>query len=219
MKKNRILLLIFLYALCFNACVEKENNTATIDVAQSKVNVGHTFIVPDSRTDRTNKPFITFSETRGLIDNYWAGNVPKASLNDNLFRIDDLLKLFGNNDKIVFIVDGIVEKQLKIQAVAYDAVKDKFANAQKGNTYYYVMEKSSLTRKMPAEFDPDGIMYVETANGELVTHLSATIGTKKIKEQNWYYLFVDAVKVNELREQKIELRGPPPGSGLGIPPN
>ena len=218
MKKNFLFLCSFLYVLCFYACIKDKNNTANIEAVQSKVNVGNGFIVADSRADKTNKPFTTYSDSRRLIHNYWADNMPKMSLDENLFRIDDLLKLFGDNEKIVFVVDGIAEKQLKIQIVAYDAVKDKFNNADKSNTYYYVVEKSALNRKMLSDFDPNGIIYAKTANGEPVTHISVTVGTDKKNNQHWFYLFLDAVKANDNNVKSLELRGEPPGSGLEIPP-
>ena len=217
MKKNFLLLCSLLYVLCFYACIKDKNNTANIEAVQSKVNVGNGFIVADSRADKTNKPFTTFSDSRRLIHNYWADNMPKMSLDENLFRIDDLLKLFGDNDKIVFIVDGIAEKQLKIQIAAYEAVKDKFNNADKGNTYYYVLEKPTLNRRTPSEFEPDGIMYYKTPEGERVTHLAATIGTDKKNSQTWYYLFLDVIKFDRNNVNVLQVRTEPPGSGTQIP--
>ena len=127
--------------------------------------------------------------------------------------------VFGENDKIVFTVEGIAQKQLKIQAVAYDAVKDKFADADKGTTYYYVVDKAALTRKMPSDSDPDGIIYAKTANGEAVTHLSVNIGLGKKGLQIRHSLILQAIKYNENAVKSLEVRGDPPGSGLDIPPH
>ena len=118
MKKIVIPLIALVCVLCFNACIKEKDNSSTAVALQSKVNVGHAFIVPDNRADKTNKPFSTISDMRQRINDYWQGTLPKLALNDNVFAIDDLLKLFGDGDKIVFIVDGIEEKKLTIQAVA-----------------------------------------------------------------------------------------------------
>jgi hypothetical protein len=220
MKKIVIPLLALMVAVCYTACLKDKDNSQTAQVAalQSKVNVGHAFIVPDSRADKTNQPFTTLSDMRQRITDYWQSTPPKLALNDNLFAIDDLLKLFGDKEKIVFTVEGIAEKQLKIQAVAYNAVKDKFADADKGTTYYYVVDKAALTRKMPSDADPDGMMYAKTESGELVTHLSVNIGLGKKGSQIRHSLILQAIKYDENAMKSLEVRGDPPGSGLEIPP-
>jgi hypothetical protein len=206
-------------SLCFSACIKDNKSTAkTVDAIQSKVNVGNAFIVKDDRADKTQKPFSTYSDTRQLIKNYWGNTKQEQILNENVFRINELLMLFGTSDKIVFVVDGIKEKQLKIRTLVYEDAKTLFNNAENGNTFYYVLDKATLNRKTPTDFEPDGIMYAKTSNGEPVTHVSATIGTDKKDNQTWHYLFLDAVKFDENGVKPLGVRGDPPGIGSKIPP-
>lgn len=218
MQKKTLLFLALVVSLCFSACIKDNKNCSkTVDAIQSKVNVGNAFIVSDDRADKTQKPFTTYSDSRQLIKNYWGDKQPEPTLNENVFRINELLMLFGTSDKIVFVVEGIADKQPKFRTLVYEDVKDKFTEADKGNTYYYVVEKSSLIRKTTTDFEPDGIMYAKTSNGEPVTHVSASIGTDKKDNQTWHYLFLDAVKFDENGVKPLGVRGNPPGSGTQIP--
>jgi hypothetical protein len=212
MQKKTLLFLALVVSLCFSACIKDNKNCSkTVDAIQSKVNVGNAFIVSDDRADKTQKPFTTYSDSRQLIKNYWGDKQPEPTLNENVFRINELLMLFGTSDKIVFVVEGIADKQPKFRTLVYEDVKDKFTEADKGNTYYYVLEKSFLIRKTPNDFEPDGIIYGKT-------HISATIGIDKKKNQTWHYLFLDAVKFDESGLKPLGVRGEPPGSGALIPP-
>jgi hypothetical protein len=219
MQKKTLLFLALVVSLCFSACIKDNKNTAkTVDAIQSKVNVGNAFIVKDDRADKTQKPFSTYSDTRQLIKNYWGDTKQEQILNENVFRINELLMLFGTSDKIVFVVDGIKEKQLKIRTLVYEDAKTLFNNAENGNTFYYVLDKATLNRKTATDFEPDGIMYAKTSNGEPVTHVSASIGTDIKDNQTWHYFFLDAVKFDENGVKPLGVRGDPPGSGLRVPP-
>jgi hypothetical protein len=100
----------------------------------------------------------------------------------------------------------------------YEDAKTLFNNAENGNTFYYVLDKATLNRKTVTDFEPDGIIYAKTSNGEPVTHVSATIGTDKKDNQAWHYFFLDAVKFDENGMKPLGVRGEPPGSGTQIPP-
>ncbi len=211
MKSKLFLSLGFISILFINACQHNAENK--VSPAQNKVNSVGEFIVTDDRVGKTDLPYATQSEVHALIKNYSGDDKPISVLNENVFSIEDLLTLYGSDDKIVFAVENIPTQQVHIKAMAYADAQKLFANAEKGNTYYFVLDKSFLDRKTPFDNEPNGIMYNKMSNGEFIRHLSLSIGTHVRGNQNWYYLIIEPYN----NGNAIELRGDPPGVGTKVP--
>jgi hypothetical protein len=209
MKSNFFLPLGLFCLLLLSACQNAATNK--ISPSQNKVNAVGEFIVTDDRDGKTELPYATQSSVQVLVKNYWgtANPVPK----DNVFSIEDLLQLYGTDDKIVFAVDNIPSQQVHISVLTFTAAQKRFTDAEKGTTYYYVLDKSFLTRKTPSNSQPDGIMYNKLPNGERVRQLTVSIGTDIRGNQNWYYLIVQP----DFNSGGIQLRGEPDGVGVKIP--
>ena len=218
MKKSLFYFIVLSCILGFSACL-KETTTSTPSVSdpvQSKVNVGNLLIVPDNRADNTNPPFTTYSATRSLINAFWNGTVPDLSLNDNVFRIEDIATLFEQTDKVVFVVEGISEKNPSFHFATYEALKDKLSQAHTGNTYYYILEKASFNRQPTTATELSGIIYMKDDFGNPVTHIATRIGSRIKDNQTWFYLILDAVKFDEDKRGTTSLR-PDTGGGVEIP--
>lgn len=213
MKSKLFLSLGFISILFINACQHNADNK--VSPAQNKVNSVGEFIVTDDRVGKTDLPYATQSEVHALIKNYSGDDKPISVLNENVFSIEDLLTLYGSDDKIVFAVENIPTQQVNIKAMAYADAQKLFADAEKGTIYYFVLNKSFLNRKTPSDSEPNGIMYNKMSNGEFIRHLSFSIGTNVRGNQNWYYLIVEPYN----NSNAIELRGEPEGVGAKVPPD
>ena len=214
MKVKHYLYLGLCLFLC-NACQNYQTTDTKVEATQSKVNIKGEFIVTDDRVGKTDLPYATQSEVHALIKNYWGDVKPSPVINENIFSIEELLMLYGSNDKIVFAVENIPMQQVRIKAMAYADAQKLFADAENGNIYYFVLDRAFLDRKTPSDSDPNGIMYNKMSNGEFIRHLSFSIGTNVRGNQNWYYLIVEPYN----NSNAIELRGEPEGVGAKVPPD
>jgi hypothetical protein len=214
MKRNPFYLLAILCLICFSACIKDNTKDSKLSLKQKKVNFGSSFIISDDKADKTNPPFTTDSEEHQIIRNYW-GDDKDSTANSKVYKIEDVMKLFGSNDKIVIAVEGIPSKELKFTPHAYDDLKEELDKAEKNNIYYYVVDKASLDREMPNEANPNGILHAKDVNGKPVTHFKTIIGTNEIDKQTWYYLILDAIRIDN---GSLGPRGHGGDAGIKIPP-
>jgi hypothetical protein len=142
---------------------------------------------------------ISTAERNLLIENYWEGRFIKYFPISNQDLID-LLKSSNISGKIMICVenasnsDFVRMKWLPFDKSLMNPVDD-----------YYVIDVKYINGRNGDE-EPDGIIY---ASGELIV---ATIGRQKDE------LIVIVNRCKVVLTDDPGMGGPPPGSGLGVPP-